>query len=663
MPFRVIKLTLAILSLLATLILVAFSGAAADTGTSLTQQRAAFRSVRADVERGNWQVVAPHQQLLKRYPLWPDLRAMYFKAHLDKIDHDEINTFLDEYASLKPARELRYRYALKLADENMHAQYLALYQQFYQGLEIAKLDCLALQAEIATGRAHRITSRALVLWNVGRNQVDECDTVFDNLRTRDLLTRDQYLNRFTLAIEAKQFSLARYLAKSIGSSELSEAEEWLRAHNQPSALLDEYLDYADTALSKALFAYAVERVAYKDPLSAANHWQLLTDHFSFSEEQIGKNNRHIALWAARLHLPEAGRMLSALPATVRDVEVGRWMVRNHLLFRRWSAVADAIAALPVDEQLKDEWRYWDAVAGSRSDQNAANEVALQILAEQRGYYGFLAADVANLPYALTDEPMLRDDTVTGRLADIPSLVRARELFYVGLESKGRSEWDAEMRLLSADEQIQAALLADDWGWHSRAIATVAKAGVYDDLSVRYPLPWREHFEYQASSNGISSSWAYGIARSESLFMRDVRSSAGAVGLMQLMPATGRQSAKEIQLPWSGIATLTDSTSNIRLGTHYLGKMFARFDNNRILATAAYNAGPARVDAWLPETGSMDGRIWIENIPFNETRAYVRRVLTDDAIFHWRMTGKLKRVSAELPKIVAVIDAQKTRHSD
>ena len=243
------------------------------------------------------------------------------------------------------------------------------------------------------------------------------------------------------------------------------------------------------------------------------------------------------------------------------------------------------------------------------------------------------------------------------------MIRARELYYVGLEAKGRPEWDAEMRALSADEKIQAALLADSWGWHSRAIATVAKAGAYDDLRMRYPLPWREDFEGQSNVAGISSSWAYGVARSESFFMRDIRSSAGAIGLMQLMPATGQETAKELQLPWSGIATLTNSESNIQLGTHYLGKMFRRFGNNRILATAAYNAGPARIEKWLPSSGSLDARIWIENIPYNETRAYVRRVLFDEAIFHWRLTGQIKRLSPTLQTISAAQLAARNGQSD
>ncbi len=173
-----------------------------------------------------------------------------------------------------------------------------------------------------------------------------------------------------------------------------------------------------------------------------------------------------------------------------------------------------------------------------------------------------------------------------------------------------------------------------------------------DLKLRYPLPHRDSFELYSSEAKISESWAYGVARNESLFMRDIRSSAGAIGVMQLMPATGRQTAREMSFPYQGRNTLTDAVSNIRLGTFYLGKMYSRFYQHPVLATAAYNAGPLRVERWMPARGAVDARIWIENIPFNETRKYVRRVLASDTIFRWRLTGETERLSDLLNEISA-----------
>jgi soluble lytic murein transglycosylase len=282
-----------------------------------------------------------------------------------------------------------------------------------------------------------------------------------------------------------------------------------------------------------------------------------------------------------------------------------------------------------------------------SDRLAEAVAVFRELAVERSYYGFLSADELSLAYAFGNTQFVADEAKIAELQARPDLIRARELFLVGLDGRGRSEWDAVISYFDADDKTQAAILAHRWGWHSRAIAAAANIGDYDDLSLRYPLPYSATFQQYAEDANISPQWAYGVARSESLFMRDVRSSAGAIGLMQLMPATGKKVAKEIQLPYSGLNTLTDPASNIRLGTSYLGQMAERYGGNRVLATAAYNAGPHRVDAWLPESGEIDARAWIENIPFNETRGYVRRVLAAETIFHWRMTGEVRRLSDEL----------------
>lgn len=626
--------------------------AVASADEILDSQRAAFRSVHAEVEQGNWQSVHQYEALLKDYVLWPDLRATYLRARLELTDDAEIIAFLNQYGVLKPARELRYRYALHLAQQNRMSDYLDIYRQFYQGLEIANLDCLALQAEIILGQENRVTKRAQNLWLVGNSQADECDPVFEHLRSQDLLDRNLYTDRFNLAIASQNFTLARYLAGSIDKKYLNEANEWIKAQAQPADFIAAYIDYADTELTRKHFVFAVERLAFDDPLAANDSWHQLARRFSFSKKQLSATNRHIALWAARARLPQAEKLLSSLAADAQDIETGKWQVRARLIQRDWRGVVDSVDALPDDEAQKAEWQYWKAIALQETGRVEAATAILDALAHERSYYGFLAADAVSAPYSLTEKPVLHDPEISLAIEKRPDLIRARELFFVGLEGRGRGEWDDTVRLMNSDEKTQAALLADSWGWHSRAISTVAKAGQFDDLRVRYPLPWRNEFETHADNAGISYSWVYGIVRSESLFMPDIRSSAGAIGLMQLMPETGRRTALEIQMPWKGQATLTDSSSNIRLGIHYLHKMFYRFAENRVLATAAYNAGPLRVEAWLPETGSLDARIWIENIPFNETRDYVRRVLTDDAIFSWRMTGQQSRISNEMPLVAA-----------
>ena len=622
----------------------------------IEKQRATFRAVYPEVERGNWQPVLQHEQMLQDYALWPDLRASYLRARLRYADHAEVGAFLDRYGALKPARELRYQFSLHLADSGHLPEYLEIYRQFYQGLNIAKLDCLALQAEILEGSQDRIIKRGLDLWLIGESQADECDPVFTHLRTTNALTNEHYEKRFALAVDERRFSLARFLSRPLSPEHLEQAESWLRAQNDSLEFLRSHQDRNDSGTGRQQMIYAIERIAFSDPLLASENWIALRKQYPFTVEQRHHISRHIALWAARRQLPEAQALLYGLPPEAVDQEVGRWMVRSGLRRQEWDKVLRAIAMLPEDERLAEEWRYWEAVALKNAGQEKPATAGFNDLASTRSYYGFLASDALGNDYTFADSRLLADDKVVAKLAKMPALIRARELFHVGLEGRGRSEWDAAANNLTPHAQAQAALLAHQWGWHSRAIATASMVGEFDDLLIRYPLPWREDFAQYSRDANINVSWAYGVARSESLFMRDIRSSAGAIGVMQILPETGRRMAREIRQPYSGRATLTDSARNIRLGTMYLRMMFDRFDENKILATAAYNTGPLNVEAWLPDAEQMDARIWIENIPYNETRAYVRRVLTADTIFHWRLTGKVRRLSTDLSTIDPLTEA-------
>jgi soluble lytic murein transglycosylase len=632
------------------LALFALPAAASD----LDKQRELFKDVYNTVERGDWSPVerlsASDRALLQQYVLWPDLRATWLRTNLKSIPAADVEAFVQQYGTLRPARDLLYRQALMLARNGNLAGFYDIYQRFYQGQDIARLDCLSLQAEIDARRHARVHQRAIDLWLVGTSQVSECDPVFEYLKNNQLLGPYEYRRRFEMAVDEREFQLARWLAKSIDQEHVDTATQWIQAQSAPERFLSQHNPALNNATYRQQLVYAAERLTYRDPEQALRLWQATVDRYAFSQEQKLRTRRHIALWTARDNLPGGYALLAGLPLAAQDDEVSRWRARLSLRDSNWQRLLKDIASMAPGEMNAEEWQYWRAVALHRTGRTANARAVFSVLRHERSYYGFLAADELGESYALQSSELAADEAALDAVAQIPGIVRARELFYVGLDGRGRSEWDATVRHLDAAQKQQAAILADRWGWHSRAIATAASLGFYDDLAIRYPLPWKQQFQTYSNAANISPTWAYGIARSESLFMRDVRSSAGAIGLMQLMPATGQQVAKEIRLPYSGLTTLTDPESNIRLGTSYLGQMAERFGGNPVLATAAYNAGPHRVDRWLPQEGSEDARVWIENIPFNETRKYVKRVLSAEAIFHWRMTGKLRRITNQLPTV-------------
>ncbi len=635
------------LSLLALGVLLPLAAAA----EPLDAERAAFREAYAEAERGAWALTPAQRELLGDYVLWPDLRAAYLRATLGRVPDAEVRAFLERHGDLKPARELRYRFALSLAERGLHDEFLALYHRHYESLEIERLDCLALAAKLADGLPASLPARARELWLVGHSQVAECDTVFTRLTNAGLIDEELYRQRFALAIDGRELAMARYLSRSLTDEHRREAANWTRAVGLPREFLAENVPKKDSDSYRRQLVAAIERLAYDDPQLAAERWRSLAGGYAFSKAQRDFVARHVTLWLARHHAAGAYEALLALPESAVDAEVRRWRVRSGLREHAWTGVLDHIASLPPGERDSAQWQYWRAIAMQQAGHPGAEPI-LSGLAAERSYYGFLAADALGRDYDFSHSDLPADEVLLERLAGMPALVRARELFLVGLEGRGRSEWDAAVRRLDADARLQAAVLAHRWGWHSRAIATAADGEQYDDLNIRYPLPFAEAFAEHARAASVSPSWALGVARSESLFMADVRSPAGAIGVMQVMPGTGRLTARELQMDWHGRVTLTDPAANIRLGTWFLGRMQERFANNPVLATAAYNAGPLRVEAWLPQRTALDARIWIETIPYAETRRYVRRVLTADTIFAWRLAGRPGRLSARLPEIPA-----------
>ncbi|HKL62281.1 MAG TPA: transglycosylase SLT domain-containing protein [Woeseiaceae bacterium] len=612
----------------------------------IDDRRQLFAAVYAEAREGNWAPARAAADELSDYPLWPDLRAAWLQATIRRADAQTVEDFLQEHAHLPPARRLAYRWIRELARRGDWPRFLALYAERYADAGITELDCQAARARRLVEPAHRYGEADVErLWLAGRSQPRECDPVFDDMRSAGLLDAARYRQRFELAIAARHFRLARYLARPLDDAAQREAAAWLAMQDDPARELVRLDPTGADETARARILWGIKALARRDPAHAATLWRRLAPALDVSGRERWDVAGYIGIRAALRREAAAPGLLKAVPAHLADEDVHAWRTRDALRRGNWADVLAAVDAMPADMADQAVWRYWRARALAATGDRAGAEALWTALAGERSYHGFLAADALDRPYAFGHEALTPDEAAIAALARDPAIHRAGELFHVGLESLGRSEWSEAVAGLDGHRLAQAALLAHRWGWHSRAIATAAKAGRYDDLALRYPLPWREYFQTHTAAADIREAWAYGIARSESLFMADIRSSAGAIGVMQLMTATGRGTARRARLRWRGYATLIDPPANIQLGTRYLAEVYERFDANPVLATAAYNAGPHRVQRWLPDAGSLPADIWIETIPFVETRNYVKRVLTADSIFSWRLTGREFRLSA------------------
>lgn len=614
----------------------------------LATERERFLDARKALQSGRDDRFQQLAAELHDYPLYPYLRYDQLNENLSKARDTDIRTFLDNYPDTPLANRLRRNWLDYLARQHQWQRFLAFYTADRADVE---LQCQYLRATRRDPADPEWLDAATELWLVGTSQPDACDPVFKVLVDSPRMTQALVWQRIGLAMEENAPSLASFLARMLPANERKWVEIWREAHQHPTSAQSLPALRKDTEHSRDILAHAILRLGRSDAAAAQAWWSEIREHYSFSDAQRIRVPRQIALYAAYQRLPEAHVLLAQLPAAARDSAVRGWQARSALLQRDWQAVADAIDAMPATERQESEWRYWMAQA---QFQLGNREMALPMfsaLAKERSYHGFLAADFLQQDYSMQHESISVTDTELAQLQQRhPGLLRAGELLRADLVYEARREWAYAIRDLSEPELQAAAVLAHRWDWHDRAIITAGRSEHQDDLDLRFPVLYEPEVTRIAAQLQLDPSWILGIMRQESAFMVDARSPAGALGLMQLMPATGAKVARMLRLPKPNSYTLLQADANIRLGSNYLKQTLESL-GNQVLATAAYNAGPYRVRRWLPEDQPMSTPLWVDTIPFSETRGYVRGVLAFATVYDARLQRPITPLNKRMPALI------------
>lgn len=640
------RLSLASLAALASLLCIA--AGLADTDP-LAEQREQFLDAYKALQESRLDDYRELAAGLRDYPLYRYLEFEDLRGRLSRAGSGEIRDFLARYQDEPIAWRLRRAWLYNLARHKKWKQFL----QGYRDPQPVELQCYRLQAVLAQRpvETDALVTAAVKLWLVGKSQADACDPVFDYLYDNNHITDDLVWQRIRLAMENGNASLAGFLGKRLPEADRAWVALWREARTRPAQTLEAAALRRDTPQAREIVRYAIQRLAGHDAGQAHRRWQALREKYAFPPEVILQVERKIAMAAVWQDLPTAHAWLVELPDAAVDETVRTWRIRTALADDDWAAVAAHIEALPQEEAQQEEWRYWHAVALEKTDRRLQAMDEFAQLATLRDYHGFLAADYLHWPYEMSYQPIEYTEEALQSLAGRPGFVRARELYRAGLMTDARREWEQAIQGLPEAELKLAAVLARQWDWHDRAILTIARSGDYGDLALRFPLSFSDSVQRQARNHQLDPGHVYAVIRQESAFNKDARSHAGAMGLMQLMPQTGRVTARKYDIPLASTRNLFEPEKNISIGSAYLKQVMAQYDNNIVLASAAYNAGPHRVWRWLPERGSRRADSWIALIPFSETRKYVQRVLAYAAIYDWRMQREITPLHEHMPPVM------------
>jgi soluble lytic murein transglycosylase len=387
----------------------------------------------------------------------------------------------------------------------------------------------------------------------------------------------------------------------------------------------------------AVVSDAWARLARNAPDEALARYAAVVERARLLEE-VDEIELALAKGLAWDRRPEALAHFARVPSPALD-DVGReWWARAAMWAGDWSSVRAAIRTMSPEQQSDSSWRYWIARAVEESgDRDAARQLYSAALGADN-YYAAMAAARLGERIVPTLVPLPADAAAIESIAAIDSFRRVRELKLVGLRELATNEWRHGYGHLSAHQRVQAIHLAARWELYDIAVAAATSQDVFNDYTLLYPRPYAPEVSAAAKLTNVDTHVLYGVLRQESLFRPDAASSAGALGIAQLTPSTARETARRWSLPAPPRDDLFDPAVGITLGAARMAELLERFDEQLPIALGAYNAGEAAAARWLPPR-AIDSDVWIENIPYNETRAYVRRVLWHGLVFRWLDTGR------------------------
>ena len=574
------------------------------------------------------------QSLAERHPLAQWVEHWDLQNRINEVSQAEMDTFFARWSGTYVEDRMRNDWLLELGRRRDWINFAREFPRFRMN-DDREVTCFALLVEHQAGKDVRGAARDA--WFAVRDPDDGCTLLATTLVDARAFSPDLVWARVRLAVEQGRQRSARNLVGLIHKTTPAVMPElW----DKPERFLAR--KSADNhAISHDLVVLALSRLASSDPAAAAaqmdERWskRLAAPLAAWAWSQIGRQAALRLQGDASDQFQQGFTALGKADMTWSD-DVLAWQVRAALRATpiRWGQVVQAVGAMSVAEQADPAWRYWRAravaalaPAGVDGDAvRATARVIFEDMSEQMHFYGNLAA--SDLGRALTippkPAPLLADERVGARAN--PGLTRALQLIALGLRNEGVREWNYSLRGMDERALLAAAQWACEREVWDRCINTSDRTRREIDLEQRFPTPFRQAVVAQARSIGLDPALVYGLIRQESRFIMDARSHVGASGLMQLMPATARWTAKKVGMNFTP-DMINDRDTNLKLGTTYLKLVLDDFDGSMAMAAAAYNAGPSRPRRWR-EGATLEPAIWAENIPFNETRDYVKKVLSN-----------------------------------
>jgi len=612
-----------------------------------------FIAMRQAFQMGDSARVMSYAQRLQGHVLEPYAAYYQLRPQLENTvaSADAVKKFLFRYQDTPLADRLQGEWLKTLGK----TQQWELFAEAYPALinRDTELTCYSLEQRLAASdlSAH---NEARPLWFSARDLPESCTAVFDALVSAEVLTVEDIWTRLRLALEAGNVGVAKRINQYLPESQALNERKLTAATENPLRYLEKHRSEVRTRADREIALFAMLRLARSGPDQAYAYWPRIRERFDEAEHSYFMVQ--LADQAARRLNPRAlgwfmEAAASSQPAPLSDAQLG-WKTRAALRAGDWELVLETIEAMSGPEQQAGVWRYWKARALKAAGKPIEANALLAPLSTEHNFYGQLAEEELGVTIGAPSESHKATAAEIAAIERLPGIRRALVLYRLNLRTEATREWAWVIRNLDDQRLLAAAEVARRNGIYDRAIHTADKTVQYHDFSLRFLAPHRDALRDLLKQQELDEAWVYGLIRQESRFVSDAKSSAGAMGLMQLMPGTAKWVAKRLGMR-KPPKTLAEVNTNLTLGTYYLKHVLTLSDNQPLLASAAYNAGPSRAWQWRGEK-PLEGAIYAETIPFSETRDYVKKVLSNSmyyaSTFGHRITTLKQRLGVVASKL-------------
>lgn len=619
------------------------------TAMTLSQQRETYRQAINLQEHYKWGDAAQKAALIPQYPLTYLIEYQYLKAYFTRNSLGAIHSFIVKNPDRKVSGDLQRAYLYYLGKNKYWSEFTSFYPQLPNSLD---LKCYYFQAKITQGEAAKILPEVEKVWLTGSSLPKACDTVLHYYFKEKKISQGLIWKRFELAYLNNQSSLSTYLIGLMNEQNKIAAKQLQALNKAPLKLLSSNLFTHRQQASYPLLLPSIKRLATQDIKSGLKAYTVYEKKIPFTASEKTELKKYFISRILMDNKTEQFEWLDKELVKLGDSALIEQRIRYAIKFDNWRDIEFWLVQLPPLQQQDEKWQYWQArVLDNKQRHPQANKL-YQKIASQRTYYGFLAAQKLGLDYQFNAKIVIED--LKSLRALQPQLDHLEALDFHQYPLLLKREWEALLSRQPYDLQQQLGLYAVKKGWDHLSVRASIHAQSWDALNIRFPEIKPHIFSDNANRYKMDASYIYAIARQESAFDEFAHSPVGARGYMQLMPRTAAEVAKKIGLKdYNERKQLTQGSINILLGTAYFDSLLKRYKGNRILATAAYNAGPNRVERWQ---GNNEGRAkqalpmdsWVEAIPYNETRDYVKNVLAYNLIYQHLLDKPLEFLnSAEL----------------